>query len=38
MMGKRQFQLSEQELEQVQQAEVQARDAHELKRLQAVRL
>ena len=37
-MGKRQFQLSEQELEQVQQAEVQARDARELKRLQAVRL
>ena len=37
-MGKRQFQLSEQELEQFEQAEAKTRDAHELKRLQAVRL
>ena len=37
-MGKRQFQLSEAELEQLEQAEAQTRDAHELKRLQAVRL
>lgn len=37
-MAKRQFQLSEQELEELQQAEATTRDAHELKRLQAVRL
>jgi transposase len=37
-MAKRQFHLSEQELEQFEQAEAKTRDAHELKRLQAVRL
>ncbi len=37
-MAKRQFQLSEQELEQFEQAEAKTRDTHELKRLQAVRL
>jgi len=37
-MAKRQFQLSEEELEQFEQAEAQTRDVHELKRLQAVRL
>src|SRR5574341_340028 len=37
-MAKRQFQLSEHELEQLLQAEAKTRDAHELKRLQAVRL
>lgn len=37
-MAKRQFQLREQELEQFEQAEAQTRDAHVLKRLQAVRL
>lgn len=37
-MAKRQFQLSEHELEQFVQAEANTRDAHELKRLQAVRL
>jgi transposase len=38
MMTKRQFQLSEQELGQFEQAEAKTRDVHELKRLQAVRL
>ena len=37
-MAKRQFQLSEEELERFEQAEAQTRDVHELKRLQAVRL
>ncbi|MBI5670252.1 MAG: helix-turn-helix domain-containing protein [Chloroflexi bacterium] len=37
-MAKRQFQLSEAELRQLQQAEHDTRDAYELKRLQAVRL
>jgi transposase len=37
-MAKRQFQLSEQELEQFEQGESKSRDTHELKRLQAVRL
>jgi transposase len=37
-MAKRQFHLSEQELAQIEQAEAQTRDAHELRRLQAVRL
>jgi transposase len=37
-MAKRQFQLSEQELEQFEQAEAKTRDVRELKRLQAVRL
>lgn len=37
-MAKRQFQLSEQELAKIEQAEARTRDAHELKRLQAVRL
>lgn len=37
-MAKRQFQLSEQERKQFEQAEAQTRDAHELRRLQAVRL
>jgi transposase len=37
-MGKRQFQLSEPERKQFEQAEAQTRDTHELKRLQAVRL
>jgi len=32
-MAKRQFQLSEEELEQFEQAEAQTRDVHELKRL-----
>lgn len=37
-MAKRQFQLSEQEQQAIQEAERQTRDAYELKRLQAVRL
>jgi transposase len=37
-MAKRQFQLSEAELEQIRQVEAKTRDAHELKRLQGVRL
>lgn len=37
-MAKRQFQLSEQEVEQFEQTEAKTRNAHELKRLQAVRL
>jgi putative transposase len=37
-MAKRQFQLSEEELEQFREAEAKTRDVHELKRLQAVRL
>lgn|SRR5574341_65042 len=37
-MAKRQFQLSEQEVQELKQAEQQTRDARELKRLQAVRL
>ena len=37
-MANRQFQLSEVEREQFEQAEAQTRDVHELKRLQAVRL
>lgn len=37
-MAKRQFQLSEQELQRFQQTEQATRDAYELKRLQAVRL
>jgi transposase len=37
-MAKRQFQLNEQEIKQLRQAEQQTRDVHELKRLQAVRL
>ena len=37
-MAKRQFQLSEQEEKQFEQSEAKTRDAHELKRLQAVRL
>ena len=37
-MAKRQFQLSEHEVEQFEQAEAKTRDVHELKRLQAVRL
>ncbi|HEX3049194.1 MAG TPA: hypothetical protein VHP83_00955 [Aggregatilineaceae bacterium] len=37
-MAKRQFQLNEQEIEQLRQAEQRTRDGHELKRLQAVRL
>jgi transposase len=37
-MGKRQIQLSEQEIGQIRQAESQTRDVHELKRLQATRL
>ena len=37
-MAKRQFQLSEQERKRFEQAEAQTRDAHELRRLQAVRL
>jgi transposase len=37
-MANRQFQLSDQEIEQFRQAEQQTRDVHELKRLQAVRL
>jgi len=37
-MANRQFQLSEQELEQFEQAKAKTRDTHELKRLQAVRL
>jgi transposase len=37
-MAKRQFQLSEQQLNQLRQREQQTRDVHELKRLQAVRL
>ena len=37
-MAKRQFQLSEHEVEQFEQIEAKTRNAHELKRLQAVRL
>jgi hypothetical protein len=37
-MAKRQFQLTEQELARIGQAEQQTRDVYELKRLQAVRL
>lgn len=37
-MAKRQFQLSEEELTQLEQTEARTRDAYELKRLQAVRL
>ncbi len=37
-MTKRQFQLTEQEIERFRQAEQRTRDVHELKRLQAVRL
>jgi transposase len=37
-MAQRHFQLNDQEIEQVRQAEQQTRDVHELKRLQAVRL
>lgn len=37
-MGKRQFQLSDEEQEAFEQAERQTRDAYELRRLQAVRL
>jgi len=37
-MGKRQFQLTDQEVEALEQAERQTRDAYELRRLQAVRL
>lgn len=37
-MAKRQFQLTEQEIEQFRQAEQRTRNVHELKRLQAVRL
>lgn len=37
-MAKRQFELSESEIQQFRQAECQTRDVHELKRLQAVRL
>jgi len=37
-MAKRQFQLSEQEQQAIQEAERQTRDAYELKRLQGVRL
>jgi transposase len=38
MMGKRQFQLSEEEVQRFHQVEQATRDAYELKRLQAVRL
>ena len=37
-MAKRQFQLSEQQIQELKQAEQQTRDVRELKRLQAVRL
>src|SRR5436309_11031495 len=37
-MAKRQFQLSDQQVEELRQAEQQTRDVRELKRLQAVRL
>jgi hypothetical protein len=37
-MAKRQFQVSEQEQQAIQEAERKTRDAYELKRLQAVRL
>jgi transposase len=37
-MAKRQFQVTEQEIERFRQAEQRTRDVHELKRLQAVRL
>ena len=37
-MANRQFQLTEEEIQRIEQAEQQTRDAYELKRLQAVRL